>query len=65
VVFCVAFFYVAMLGIDELSAPFWFYSGVIAAAKARALAARAAERQRSIAAPAGWWGGPPAHRERS
>jgi hypothetical protein len=31
----VAFFYTSALGLDELSAPFWFFSGVVLAQKAR------------------------------
>lgn len=41
VMFVPAFFYLTVLGIDELSAPFWFYSGLVAATKSRALATRA------------------------
>jgi len=35
----VAFFYTSALGLDELSAPFWFFSGVVLATKARIRAA--------------------------
>jgi hypothetical protein len=35
----VGFFYASVLGLDELSAPFWFFSGVVLAAKARMRAA--------------------------
>jgi hypothetical protein len=31
----VGFFYAMVLGLDELTAPFWFFSGVVIAAKAR------------------------------
>lgn len=31
----VGFFYASVLGLDELSAPFWFFSGVVLATKAR------------------------------
>jgi hypothetical protein len=34
-IFAVAFFYIDVLGIDDLSAPFWFYAGVAGATKAR------------------------------
>jgi hypothetical protein len=36
--FMITFFYIDMLGIDDLSAPFWFYAGVAGATKARLLA---------------------------
>jgi hypothetical protein len=35
----VGFFYASVLGLDELSAPFWFFSGVVLATKARMRAA--------------------------
>lgn len=37
--FTVAFFYLDWLGLDDVSAPFWFCAGVVGATKARLLAA--------------------------
>jgi hypothetical protein len=40
VLFIVMFVYLDWLGLDDVSAPFWFFAGVVGAAKARLLAAR-------------------------
>lgn len=50
VMFC-GLFYIPLLGIDDLSAPLWFYAGVIGAARMRQIEAVASQPARRVSAP--------------